>query len=47
MTDTGRPAARARVPMDRLRRTAFLGGALYLITFAASIPAAFYFLDPS
>jgi hypothetical protein len=31
---------------DPLRRTAFLGGAFYLITFAASIPAAFYFLDP-
>ena len=35
-----------RVPRDRLRRTAFLGGAFYLITFAASIPAAFVFLDP-
>jgi hypothetical protein len=32
--------------MDPLRRTAFLGGALYLLTFAASIPAAFYFLSP-
>jgi hypothetical protein len=32
--------------MDPLRRTAFLGGALYLITFASSIPAAFYFLSP-
>ena len=31
--------------MDPLRRTAFLGGALYLITFLASIPAIFV-LDP-
>lgn len=29
-----------------LRRTAFLGGALYVITFLASIPAAAYFLLP-
>jgi hypothetical protein len=29
-----------------MRQTAFLGGLLYLITFAASIPAAFYFLTP-
>ena len=33
-------------PMSSDRRTAFLGGVLYLVTFAASIPAAFYFLDP-
>jgi hypothetical protein len=33
-------------PMSRDRRTARLGGVLYLVTFAASIPAAFYFLDP-
>ncbi len=32
--------------MDPLRRTAFLAGALYLITFASSIPARFFFLDP-
>jgi hypothetical protein len=32
--------------MDPLRRAAFLGGTLYLITFAASIPARFFFLDP-
>jgi hypothetical protein len=36
----------ARVPMDRLRKTAMLAGGLYLVTFAASIPARFYFLDP-
>jgi hypothetical protein len=29
-----------------MRQTAFLGGLLYVITFAASIPAAFYFLAP-
>jgi len=33
------------VRMDPLRRTAFLAGALYLITFIASIPAVFL-LDP-
>jgi hypothetical protein len=32
--------------MSSDRRTALLGGVLYLVTFAASIPAAFYFLDP-
>ena len=32
--------------MDRLRKTAMLAGGLYLVTFAASIPARFYFLDP-
>jgi hypothetical protein len=46
MTIPGRTAAPASVWTDPLRRTAFLGGAFYLITFAASIPAAFYFLDP-
>jgi hypothetical protein len=29
-----------------MRRTAFLGGVTYLVTFGASIPAAFYFLTP-
>ena len=33
-------------PMSSDRRTALLGGGLYLVTFASSIPAAFYFLDP-
>jgi uncharacterized protein DUF4386 len=46
MTSTGRTAAPARTRIDPLRRTAFLGGVFYLITFAASIPARFYFLDP-
>ena len=46
MTLTERPAATARVPMDRLRKTAMLAGWLYLVTFAASIPARFFFLDP-
>ena len=46
MAVTDRPAPTARVPMDRLRRTAMLAGGLYLVTFAASIPARFYFLDP-
>ncbi|WP_345438678.1 DUF4386 domain-containing protein, partial [Geodermatophilus obscurus] len=46
MTLTDRPAATARVPMDRLRKTAMLAGGLYLVTFAASIPARFFFLDP-
>jgi hypothetical protein len=30
-----------RVPMDSLRKTAFVGGGLYLITFISSIPAVF------
>jgi hypothetical protein len=40
------PTGTPRVPMDRLRKTAMLAGGLYLVTFAASIPARFYFLDP-
>jgi hypothetical protein len=32
-------AAPKRVPMDSLRKTALVGGALYVITFATSIPA--------
>ena len=46
MTIPGRGTSATRVRMDPLRRTAFLGGVLYLITFADSIPAAFYFLAP-
>jgi Domain of unknown function (DUF4386) len=38
-------AATGAITMDPLRRTAFLAGALYLITFIASIPAIFV-LDP-
>ena len=33
-------------PRDPLRRTAMIAGGLYLLTFASSIPARFYFLDP-
>jgi hypothetical protein len=46
MTTTGRTAATTPTGMDPLRRTAFLAGVFYLITFAASIPARFVFLDP-
>jgi hypothetical protein len=46
MTSTDRTTATGRVPMDRLRKTAMIGGALYLLTFASSIPARFFFLDP-
>jgi hypothetical protein len=35
-----------RVPMDFLRKTALIGGGLYLITFMSSIPAAFFLLAP-
>jgi len=44
MTTTIRPtAATKRVPMDSLRKTALVAGALYLITFATSIPARILF----
>jgi hypothetical protein len=46
MTTTVRAAATNRVPMDSARKTALVAGTFYLITFAASIPAAFYFLTP-
>lgn len=46
MTTTMHTPAVPRTVPDSMRRTAFLGGALYLVTFAASIPAAFYFLAP-
>ena len=46
MALTDRPEATARAPMDRLRKVAMLAGGLYLVTFAASIPARFFFLDP-
>ena len=36
----------SRVPRDSLRKTAFMAGALYLLTFASSIPAAAFFLLP-
>ena len=40
------PAAARRAPVDWTRNYARAAGILYLITFAASIPAAFYFLTP-
>jgi hypothetical protein len=46
MSTTAPPAAATRPATDPMRQTAFLGGLLYVITFAASIPAAFYFLAP-
>jgi 4-amino-4-deoxy-L-arabinose transferase-like glycosyltransferase len=42
---TPTPAA-GTVPADPLRTTAMIAGGLYLLTFATSIPARFYFLDP-
>jgi Domain of unknown function (DUF4386) len=41
MTTTTHPAPTTRPPTDRLRRTAFIAGGLYVLTFAASIPALF------
>jgi hypothetical protein len=41
MTTTARTATAARIPMDPTRKTALVGGAFYLITFASSIPAVF------
>jgi hypothetical protein len=46
MSISAPPAATIRPATDPMRQTAFLGGLLYVITFAASIPAAFYFLAP-
>ncbi|SDY82536.1 protein of unknown function [Geodermatophilus africanus] len=46
MSISSPPAATTRPATDAMRQTAFLGGLLYVITFAASIPAAFYFLAP-
>jgi hypothetical protein len=39
MTTTIQTKQRNESPMDSLRKTAFVGGALYLITFVTSIPA--------
>ncbi len=41
MTTTDRTTPTPRAPIDPLRRTAFLAGALYVLTFLASIPAVF------
>jgi hypothetical protein len=43
MTTTIQTTATKRVPMDSLRNTALVAGALYLITFATSIPARVLF----
>jgi hypothetical protein len=43
MTTTVQTTATKRVPMDSLRKTALVAGALYLITFATSIPARILF----
>ena len=54
MTTTVRPTApnRAttggkRAPMTSVRKTALWAGVLYVVTFAASIPAKFFFIDPA
>ncbi len=46
MTRTHHSPAPGGVAMDPMRRTAVIAGGLYLLTFASSIPARFYFLDP-
>jgi hypothetical protein len=46
MSMTTRTAVAGKVPTDPLRRTAMIAGGLYLLTFASSIPARFFFLDP-
>jgi Domain of unknown function (DUF4386) len=43
MTTTSQTTATKRIPMDSLRKTALVGGALYLITFVTSIPARVLF----
>ena len=43
MTTTAQTTATKRVPMSSLRKTALVAGALYLITFATSIPARVLF----
>jgi hypothetical protein len=40
------PTAASRAPVDWTRKYSFATGLFYLITFAASVPAAFYFLTP-
>ena len=41
-----RTTATKRVPMDSMRKTAFVAGVLYLITFIAGIPPAAFLLGP-
>ena len=43
MSNLDRTTQAKRVPMDSLRKTALVGGVLYLITFATSIPARFLY----
>ena len=45
-TTTAHTTTARRAPVDWTRKNAFAAGMFYLITFAASIPAAFYFLTP-
>ena len=47
MTITMPPTAAERIPPGSMRKTAFVAGALYLLTFASSIPAKFLFIDPA
>ena len=46
VTTTAPPAPARHAPADWTRKYAFATGLFYLITFAASIPAAFYFITP-
>ena len=48
MTSTtfGRTISESGTPVDWTRKYSIATGLLYLVTFAASIPAAFYFLSP-
>lgn len=47
MTTTVQTTATKRAPMNSMRKTAFVAGALYLITFITSIPAlGLYRLHP-
>jgi hypothetical protein len=46
MTITTGATATKRVPSDPTRRTATVAGWFFIITFVASIPAAFYFYGP-
>jgi hypothetical protein len=45
-TTAAHPSTARHAPVDWTRKHAFATGMLYLITFAASIPAAFYFITP-
>jgi hypothetical protein len=45
-TATAHPTTARRPPVDWTRKNAFAAGTFYLLTFAASIPAAFFFLTP-